>query len=162
MNFQFVALKPKATKYKEIYITEWAWRPIRSMLAIANQLHHDENGQFIVHPEKMREIDDAMGKGIEEPKSCELLGKKMKLLSSDPFIIGSYGMTIDSLDGEWIFTYPPALCTSAMMHKASRSIINSDVEEDQYDTVCSLLMASEKEVSEFTDFLMNCGGFLMP
>jgi hypothetical protein len=162
MKFQLVASKPTSSKYEEIYVTEWAWRPICSMLAIANYLDFESKGMYIIHPDKFREIDDSMGEGINNDNACKMLGEKMKLLSSDPAIIESYGMTVDLIDGEFVFTYPPALCTSAMQHKESKNIINSEVKESQYDSVCSMLRATEKDVSEVIDFLMNCGGFLIP
>jgi hypothetical protein len=162
MKFQLVASKPTSDKYKEIYVTEWAWRPICSMLAIANFLNIADTGLYIVHPDKFREIDDSMGEGINDNEACVALGEKLKLLSSDPSIIEDYGMTVDLIDGEFVFTYPPALCTSAMQHKESKNLINSAVKEHQYDTVCSMLRATEKDVSEVMDFLLNCGGFLIP
>ncbi|TRZ48381.1 MAG: hypothetical protein D4S01_10400 [Dehalococcoidia bacterium] len=162
MNFQLVASKPTADKYKEIYVTEWAWRPIRSMLAIANHLNKQAGSELIVHPDKFRELDEVMGEGLNHSEACVLLGGRLKELMSDPSIVESYGMTVDLLDGEFVFTYPPQLCTSAMQHKESKNIINTNVKAHEYDTVHSMLRASEKEISEVIDFLINCGGFLMP
>jgi hypothetical protein len=64
-------------------------------------------------------------------------------------------------DGEFVFTFPPALCTSAMQHKSTKSIINcqSQVKNDE---VCSMLRATESDVNEVIDFFNNCGGFNMP
>ena len=162
MIFQLTALKPTSDEYKEINITEWAWRPMRSILAIGNHLSFEKNGKYAIHLDRINDLDCSMGEGIEKPEVCRELADHIKNLSSDPLSLESFGMSVEILDGEFYFTYPPALCTSAMQHKESKNLINDTVDEDEYDEVCSLFRTSEIEMNDFVNFLNNCGGFLMP
>jgi len=158
MNFY---LKPNSSTYKDLYITEWAWMPVRSLMAIANHIEQLETGKTLISYQLLSQMDDNAGNGIQDPDTCKKLALRLRQLINTPEIIEDYGMTVDLIDGGFVFTYPSALCTSAMQHKHTKTIINA-MGRDKPENLCSMLRATEEEAMQVVNFLENCDGFLMP
>ena len=108
MDFELIALEPSSTEYKLIRLSEWAWGPIRSMLAICYFIECKSVGeepdtrQF----EIFKELDCCMGEGFTSPSMCSRLGSRLNNLLADPEVVEDYGMTVNLIDGNFVLHIP--------------------------------------------------------
>jgi len=159
MNLELVDIKDPDNK--RLQVTEWAWAPIRSILAIANRLEHEETGDLPVSYENLKDLDENRGEGISDPEVCRRLAARLKNLAQDPLTLVAYGMTADMEDGSFWYTYPSEFCTAAMEERRSKIIVNQKDKVNPNNTR-SMLRASEAELNEVIEFLDTSNGFVMP
>lgn len=162
MKRELVATNPAPNTKSELVITDKAWRPARSILAIANQKFAERDGSPLVPFEALEDIDDNVNAGLDESE-CRQLAEKTEELLGDPFALCEYGMTIDIVEGNAFYTYPTTMCTAYF----------EDVENEQFYSnldepgivgrqVRSWFRLSEKEIKELINFMKSCGGFRIP
>ena len=149
MSIYMKALRPKPNaKIRAIDVTEWRWRPVRSVMAIANQRQFEKTGSLPVPYDFMENLDGNYGYKIDDPDTCERLGAEMIDLISTPEILEDYGMTVLSQDGSFVFTYPLSACTSAFEVKNEQKI--------------SCFWVSEDALFQMSEFIRDSGGISTP
>lgn len=162
MKFKLEAQNP--TGPEELIVTERAWRPVRSLMAIANHSMIKSNGFAITEFEDLENLDVSVGNGLDA-EICTKLAEEMERLLQDPFAIVDYGMTIDIKDGEEAYTYPTNMCTAYFEDVDTgdfyASLDDSDIVPNQ-TRIRSWFRATTEEMQEVIDFLKSCGGFMMP
>jgi len=143
------ALKPKAdAKIKAIDVTEWRWRPIRSVMAIANQRCYEKTGSLPVPYESMESLDGNYGYRIDDPNICIRLGEEMIALAHNPEVLEEYGMSVRIEDGSFVYTYPVDACTGCF--------------EVRNETKLSQYWVSEEALVEISEFIRDSGGIIAP
>jgi len=161
MNFTLVALNPEKGSTKAIEITEWLWRPVRSIMAIANHLLGEKYGGLPVEYDLMEDLDYNAGDYIQEGDICKQLAQEMKNLANDPSILEEYGMAVEMEDGAFVFTYPVDMCVSAIEHRGTGEVI-SNPEDFKKEQLRSCFRVKEKDLRGIINFFDTCGGFGMP
>jgi hypothetical protein len=162
MQFRLVASAPAADTQEDLVINERAWRPARSLMAIANQRYIERDGSPIVSFEELEDVDQNTGYGIPEAE-CRQLANMMEAILQDPFVMCDYGMTTDIEGGETAYTYPSDMCTAYLEDVETGAFYeNLDVEGIVGRRVRSWFRISEEEMKGVIDFMKTCGGFVMP
>lgn len=156
-----IYIQSKNSDVNSMEISEWIWRPIRSLMAIANHRLGETYGSLPVPYDAMEDLDSNYGYGISDPEVCRQLAREMINLVNTPGSIDQYGMTVDMEDGEFVFTYPVHMCTSAIEHRETKEII-SDISKHKPEELRSFFRADEPSVLQFVEFLKTCDGFGMP
>ena len=147
---------------QELIINENEWRPIRSLMAIANRRYLEREGDPIVLFEELQDIDENINHGLDE-SACLLFAREMESLIDDPFTLVDYGMTVDIKDGKEIYTYPLNMCTAYFEDINTGQFYESfDDNEIVGKQVHSWLRATKTEMLNVIVFLKVCGGFTMP
>jgi len=164
MNIDIKVLnkKPKSKHtYSEIGLSEWRWRPIRSILAIANHRIYERSENLPIPYNDIRKLDDNRGFKFEDPIACEALGIEMLFLSQSMDILTEYGMQVDIKNGEYQYSYPIYSCTACLEEKETKEVI---VEDDDYneDDVRSCFWVSEEILTTVSEIIRDSGGIYLP
>lgn len=159
MNLKITALKPTNQKYTNHYISCYAWKPILSMISIANHIYHKESNCLMLSYENIQQMSLDVGEGVSNGKICRILSKKLKELVDFPEKLEEYGVSVGLKDGQFVFSYPIRLCTEYIYKETGGCIYNTEgIKEDELE---SHMSAKEEEVAEIIEFLDNCGGFFV-
>ena len=145
----------------EIELTEWRWRPIRSILAIANHRIYEKTGKLPISYNDIRNLDGNWGFKIEDPAVCEALGKEILFLSESVDILSEYGINVDIKNGEYIYSYPLYSCTACLERKDDKEYIKKD---DKYseDDVRSCFWVSQEILTITSEIIRDSGGIYLP
>jgi len=146
---------------KEIELSEWRWRPIRSILAIANHRIYLKTGKLPVKYSDIRNLDGNWGFRIEDPAACEALGKEMLFLSESIDILTEYGMNVDIKNGEYIYSYPLYSCTACLEQKEDEDLVKKDDEYTE-DDVRSCFWVPQEIFTITSEIIRDSGGIYLP
>jgi hypothetical protein len=155
-------LVPNIKSEKELTISEKEWRPIRSLIGIANRKYEEKNDCSIIGYDELRDLDENIGHGLDD-SACICLAKEMEDILNDPFALVDYGMTIDIKNGKSFLTYPTKLCTSYFEDVETEKFYESLEDESIIGRrVQSFFRTSEPTLQNVISFFKKCGGFIMP
>jgi hypothetical protein len=161
MKFRLVANNSKAI-HPELVLSEKVWRPVRSLMAIANQRILEKKGSKVVEFEELQDLDHNAGYGLDND-CASTLAEEMELLIDDPFTIVDYGMTVDITGGEEFLTYPVHMATEYFEEVGTGKFYASLQDENIIGKrVQSHLRAQKSEVLEVINFMKLSDGFQMP
>ena len=162
MKLRLVATNPAPNTPADLVINERAWRPARSLMAIANQKVIEQLGSPAVLFENLEDIDDCTNHGLQG-EECRQLASMMEKVLDDPFAICDYGMTTDIVNGETAYTYPTDMCTAYFEDVENGDFFeNLDAPNIVGRRVRSWFRTTEPEMKGFINFLKTCDGFKMP
>lgn len=140
-------------------ISERAWRPLRSLIAIAIKRYEERHPDQMIILFNLTARFDYHNYYELRDELCRGLAGLLKEIISDPFTIVDYGMTIDIQNGISYYTYPSTMCTAYLedveTQKFYRTLYSPGV---LGKTVRSWFKVSEEELERFIDFLLHCGG----
>jgi len=157
-NIVITAINKKPeSEYGMVTIKEWRWRPIRSILAIANHRIYQKTGRLPLLYRDVRKLDDNSGFKIEDPDICEALGKEMLALKDNPIALADHGISVEIEKGEYIYSYPVYSCTACLERKDDQEYITKD---DDYteDNVRSCFWTPEDCFVIVSEFIRDSGG----
>jgi len=161
-QLRLVADHPAPNSKEDLIVNEQAWRPIRSLMAIANQKFVERDGSPLVRFDCLEDIDDNTNHGIDGD-ACYQMAEMMSNVLEDPFAICDYGMTVDISDGETTYTYPTNMCTAYFEDVENGKFFESlDSPGIVGRRVRSWFKTTEPEMQLVINFLRSCGGFKMP
>ena len=147
--------------YKEIELPEWKWRPIRSILAIANHRIYKRTGRLPIEYSDIRKLDGNYGFKIEDPAVCEAIGKEMLFLSQSMDILSDYGISMDVENGEYIYSYPIYSCTACLEQRDTREYLMKEDEPDEINTR-SCFWVTEEILTTTSEIIRDSGGIYLP
>jgi len=161
MKVSLDALDPEEGTDASISITEWLWRPVCSIMAIANHRQFEKTGSLPFRYDFFEDIDCNCGYYTEYISSCKRISEEMIFLARSPEVLEEYGMTVELEDGEFIYTYPISMCTSAIEDRETEKIVVTPGDHKK-DNLRNVFRIKEKDLVSISKFIGSCGGFNMP
>jgi len=162
MNIFIEAINPKPdAEIESMEISEWRWRPARTILAIANQRIFEKTGILLIPYQDIPYLNFNYGYEIKNPEACSQIGENMLGLSQSMDVLTDYGMSVEIQNGQYIYSYPLVSCTSSLELKKGETMVD-DKNDYKEEDLRSCHWIPEDSLISIAKFIKDSGGIRMP
>jgi hypothetical protein len=161
MNAYVHAADPQEGTQKGIELSEWSWRPVCSIMAVANETIRKRTGNLLLRRDMTEDFEGQHGYAIMETDIVNQIADEMLRLADTPEELESYGVRVEVQNGNFIYTYPTESCTASFEKKSDGELI-LDPKDYEDDEIRSCFWVSEKQLKETIQFFKTSGGFGLP
>jgi len=155
MGMDVSGIKPTSEKGIYFRANVWSWRPIHSLMAMANA----RNKYMLMTQEQWESMDHNDGAGLQTQKECNDLADALESILKNNKELREFGFIVSAKEDEIKIRFPLTGDDDEMAIDIRNGSFVSNTKTIPTEYKTSPYSVSLSHAKEFVVFLRECGGF---